>query len=297
LIRAGVTGVSGHVAEPYLANTVRPEILFPAYLSGFNLAEAYYLAMPALSWQNIVIGDPLCAPFRDRPMPQQDIDPGVDERTGLPRFFEPRRITTLKTLLPGASDEAVALVARAGTLLIKGDRAATRAALEQATKLAPQAAYAHLQLGVLYDLEGKFDESLLRYRRVVELQPRNAVALNNLAYALATRHNAAAEALPFAQRALAIAPQTGAFIDTVAWIEHLQGNDAAAARRIASAVRVSPGSADVRLHAAIINAAAGARAVAEQELQVALRLQPTLEDSSEVKQLRERLRQLAAPAP
>ena len=297
LIRAGVTGVSGHVAEPFLQNTARPEILFPAYLSGFNLAEAYYLAIPALSWQNIVIGDPLCAPFRGGAIPETEIDPGVDERTGLPRHFLPRRITALKPLLPGASDDAIALVARAGTLLVKGDRAGARTALEQATRLAPQAAYAHLQLAVLYDQDGKYDESLVRYRRVVELQPRNAAALNNLAYALATRHNAVSEALSFAQRALTIAPQNGSFIDTMAWIEHLQGNDAAAARRIASAVRVSPGSADVRLHAAIINAAAGARAVAEQELQVALKLQPSLEDSNEVKQLRERLRQLAVPAP
>jgi len=39
MIRAGVTGVSGQVAEPYLDSSVRPDILFPAYLSGLNLAE------------------------------------------------------------------------------------------------------------------------------------------------------------------------------------------------------------------------------------------------------------------
>jgi len=30
-------------------------------LLGRNLAESYYLAIPALSWQNIVVGDPLCS--------------------------------------------------------------------------------------------------------------------------------------------------------------------------------------------------------------------------------------------
>jgi uncharacterized protein (TIGR03790 family) len=68
LIRDGVTGVAGHVDEPYLDATIRPDILFPAYARGMNLAEAFYLAMPYLSWQTIVIGDPLCAPFRDQPM-------------------------------------------------------------------------------------------------------------------------------------------------------------------------------------------------------------------------------------
>lgn len=61
LIEEGVTGASGHVYEPFLGYTPRPDILLPAYYSGRNLAESFYLAMPALSWQNIVIGDPLCA--------------------------------------------------------------------------------------------------------------------------------------------------------------------------------------------------------------------------------------------
>jgi uncharacterized protein (TIGR03790 family) len=61
LIAEGATAASGHVDEPYLSYTPRPDFLFPAYLSGRNLAESFYLAIPALSWQNIVIGDPLCS--------------------------------------------------------------------------------------------------------------------------------------------------------------------------------------------------------------------------------------------
>ena len=47
------------MAEPLLGNTIRPDILFPAYLAGFSLAEAYYLAMPSVSWMTVVVGDPL----------------------------------------------------------------------------------------------------------------------------------------------------------------------------------------------------------------------------------------------
>ena len=60
-IHEGATGASGHVDEPYLGLTPRPDLLFPAYLNGRNLAESYWLSTPALSWQNIVIGDPLCS--------------------------------------------------------------------------------------------------------------------------------------------------------------------------------------------------------------------------------------------
>lgn len=59
-IHEGASGCSGHVYEPYLAATPHPQYLFPAYFSGRNLAESYYLSIPGLSWQNIVVGDPLC---------------------------------------------------------------------------------------------------------------------------------------------------------------------------------------------------------------------------------------------
>ncbi len=60
-IHDGVTGASGHVAEPFLQFTPRPDILLPAYYRGRNLAESYYLSIHSLSWMNIVVGDPLCS--------------------------------------------------------------------------------------------------------------------------------------------------------------------------------------------------------------------------------------------
>jgi len=59
-IREGATGASGNVYEPFLGGCARPEYLLPAYASGRTLAESYYMALPFLSWQGIVLGDPLC---------------------------------------------------------------------------------------------------------------------------------------------------------------------------------------------------------------------------------------------
>ncbi|MCC6366293.1 MAG: TIGR03790 family protein [Bryobacterales bacterium] len=59
-IRDGATAASGNVFEPFLANSVRPDYLFPAYLQGRNLAESFYVAIPSLSWMTVVLGDPLC---------------------------------------------------------------------------------------------------------------------------------------------------------------------------------------------------------------------------------------------
>jgi len=60
-IHQGATGASGHVDEPWLQFTPRPDYLLPAYYEGRNLAESYWLSIPAISWENIVVGDPLCS--------------------------------------------------------------------------------------------------------------------------------------------------------------------------------------------------------------------------------------------
>lgn len=64
LIEQGVTGVKGYVSEPYTFALARPQILFERYVSGFNLAESFYMASPVVKWKDVVIGDPLCAPYK-----------------------------------------------------------------------------------------------------------------------------------------------------------------------------------------------------------------------------------------
>jgi uncharacterized protein (TIGR03790 family) len=58
-IHEGASGASGQVDEPYLTYCPRPEFVLPAYYSGRNLAESFYMGIPGLSWMNVVIGDPL----------------------------------------------------------------------------------------------------------------------------------------------------------------------------------------------------------------------------------------------
>jgi uncharacterized protein (TIGR03790 family) len=60
-IHEGATGASGNVYEPYLAGCARPDYVLPAYFEGRNLAESFYLGIPFLSWQGVVLGDPLAS--------------------------------------------------------------------------------------------------------------------------------------------------------------------------------------------------------------------------------------------
>ena len=63
LIARGVTATVGNVYEPYLEFTHRPDLLLRALASGRSMGEAAYFALPCLSWQAILVGDPLYRPF------------------------------------------------------------------------------------------------------------------------------------------------------------------------------------------------------------------------------------------
>jgi len=63
LIEAGVTGAKGYCDEPFLPAIASPTILFDRYTRGWNLAESFYAASRFVGWEDIVLGDPLSAPY------------------------------------------------------------------------------------------------------------------------------------------------------------------------------------------------------------------------------------------
>jgi uncharacterized protein (TIGR03790 family) len=290
LIREGATGVAGQVSEPYLESAVRPDVLFPAYLSGFNLIESFYLAIPHLSWQTVVVGDPLCAPFARRALSRGDIESAPDVDLDLPGFFAKRRIEAVSALMPRASERAARLVVRGETLIGRGDRAGARRALEQASEAAPEQLQPHQLLAELYTLANEPVLAAERYRRIIAIQPANPIALNNLAYDVAVREKKPAEAIGMARKAMSLVPRDATIMDTVGWIEFLLGNTAEAAKLLVQAAKGAPGNAEIRLHSAFALASQGARAAAETELAEALKLAPALEKRADVQELKARLK-------
>jgi uncharacterized protein (TIGR03790 family) len=298
LIRQGVTGVAGHVAEPFLDATIRPDVLFPAYFSGFTLAEAFYLAMPSLSWQTIVVGDPLAAPFPRAALEASSIDPGFEPSSELPAWFAAR--ATKAGVLQSRPTESAALFLRAQSRVIREDMAGAIEALEEATTKNPKFIEGEMMLGALYQRAGDEAKALDRYRRTIALSPGHSTALNNLAFALATAPQATpearAEALVLARRAVASAPRTPAVLDTLAWVYYLSGDVASARPPINLAIQLAPRNAELLLHGAIIDAAAGDLVLARTRLDRALAADPSLESNPDVQQLRAKLPTSPAPA-
>ena len=289
LIREGVTGVAGQVAEPTLGGTVHPEILFPAYFRGRNLAESFYLAIPYLSWQTVVVGDPLCRPFAARAVSSADLNPPIVPDTALPKFFSARAVDVARIQYGLVTNAQGVLAMRAQVRLAKGDRAGAKADLAELVNAAPNSALGQLRLADLLNADGEYDAAIEHYRAVVRVQENNVVALNNLAYLLAVEKHSLPEAKDLADRALRLAPREPSIADTAGWIAYLSGDYQRASSLLAQAAGGLPNNPEIHLHASFAYEASGARAAAATELETALRLNPKLGDREDVRELQRKL--------
>ncbi|MGQ9670754.1 MAG: TIGR03790 family protein [Desulfosoma sp.] len=68
LLARGAAATLGPIREPYLQAFPLPHIFFALLVQeGMSLGEAYILSVPYLSWQMILVGDPLYRPFAVNP--------------------------------------------------------------------------------------------------------------------------------------------------------------------------------------------------------------------------------------
>jgi uncharacterized protein (TIGR03790 family) len=65
MLKHGVAATIGPVYEPYVQGFPMPEIFFAALTEGYmNLGESYLISLPFISWQMVLVGDPLYKPFK-----------------------------------------------------------------------------------------------------------------------------------------------------------------------------------------------------------------------------------------
>ncbi|MCB1679156.1 MAG: PEP-CTERM system TPR-repeat protein PrsT [Halioglobus sp.] len=116
---------------------------------------------------------------------------------------------------------------------------------------------ARLELAAVYRAQGEKERAMAQYARVLEIDEKSFVALNNLAWEL--RDSDPAQALAYAKRAVDLDRQSPSALDTLAMVQLKNGNTAAARRSIARALEQKPGDPTARYHSAVISAAAGER--------------------------------------
>jgi tetratricopeptide (TPR) repeat protein len=104
----------------------------------------------------------------------------------------------------------------------------------------PGSADLHFNLGTAYDKMGRFDELVHEMEEAIRLDPKHADALNYLGYSYAERDMRLEEGVLLIQRALAVKPQNGYYLDSLAWAYYKMGRFQEALEEMKRAIAVVP---------------------------------------------------------
>ena len=159
------------------------------------------------------------------------------------------------------------------------------AAFQTARQLAPSDARPVLDLALLYDRTGRSEQARKEYEIVIQLQPENATALNNLAYLEAEEGVDLDQALAHAQRARQKLPGDLDVQDTLALVYIRKNLTSDGIRMLRDLVSQRPDSAPFHLHLALALYQKGDRSWAKRELEIALRHQPSAKEQNKIREL------------
>jgi Tfp pilus assembly protein PilF len=171
------------------------------------------------------------------------------------------------------------------TKLHGNDFAGALAAFQTARQLAPPDSRPVLDLALLYDRTERWELARKEYETVIQLQPENATALNNLAYLEAEEGVDLDQALAHAQRAQQKLPGNLDVQDTLALVYIRKDLTNDGIRMLRDLVSQRPDSAPFHLHLALALYQKGARPWAKRELEAALRHQPSVKEENKIREL------------
>ncbi len=146
---------------------------------------------------------------------------------------------------PGAGD----LHLRLGeTYRRKGDADAAVRWLARANELLPGNATVVGTLALALDSSGNKADAQRAYRVAIDLDPSNAIAMNNLAFLLAEAGTDLDDALGLARRAMEVMPASMDMTDTAGWVYLKRGENDSAIALFAEAVAKAPAEESYRDH-------------------------------------------------
>ena len=107
---------------------------------------------------------------------------------------------------------------------------------------------AWLLLGAVYERQKQFDKAETEFKKVLDVNPKNAQVLNYYGYMLADRGVRLDEAQDLIQRAVDQEPQNGAYLDSLGWVYYKQNKLDEAESMLRKAVEHEPHDPTIRLH-------------------------------------------------
>ena len=138
---------------------------------------------------------------------------------------------------------------------------------------------ARTMAAVLVHMKGDLEDAKRRYTELLTLEPRAAMAANNLAWIYADEKQNLDEAVGLAERATEQLPDYAEAWDTLGWVYQRKQLPLLAVVPFEKAVNQEPGNATFHYHLGVALAGTGDRARARESLQMALKLQPAFPDA------------------
>ncbi len=125
---------------------------------------------------------------------------------------------------------------------------AARETAEKGLKINPDNLNLNFRLGVILDKLKDKEGSIKQMKKVIELDPEYADALNYLAYTWAEMRSNLDEALTLAERAIKIKPNAGYILDTIGWIYFQKNSYSSALKYLKRAVELIPDDPVINEH-------------------------------------------------
>jgi tetratricopeptide (TPR) repeat protein len=146
--------------------------------------------------------------------------------------------------------------------------------LTQALELDDTLADVHFHIATIYYDLKEHEKAVEHFRATVTLDPKNAFAMNNLAYLFSERGANLKEGLELVSKALALQPENSAFLDTRGWLFYRLGQYDEADANVSKAIQLQPEVSELHLHKGQIALARGHYKVATDHFEKALTYQP-----------------------
>ena len=129
----------------------------------------------------------------------------------------------------------------------------------------PRDVVATLYLAQEFGRKGQNKRAIEEYQRALKIDPKNMVALNNLANFYRRENDS--RAIAVAEDAYRAHPETAATADTLGWMLIEQGSIPRGLELVQKAAALSPTDTEIRYHLAAALAKAGDREKAKKELE------------------------------
>jgi tetratricopeptide (TPR) repeat protein len=137
-------------------------------------------------------------------------------------------------------DRVQLLIGEAQILRDMGDVAGAYGVLEAGLTQQPEQPELMYEAALMAEKLGRQDELEARLRRLIELKPDHAHALNALGYSLAERNIRLAEARSLIERALELAPNDPFILDSKGWVQFRMGDASDALETLNRAFGIRP---------------------------------------------------------